>query len=535
MANSLQIEKVLSNRFEFSLNGGTAVSAIYPTLLTNGTKCDFKTSTGANIIKKQNIDVTEITIVDTFGGTGTFTGFNVITLWSKLTELDFWGETSGGGSGGVTTFTGLTDTPSYFGNNGKTLQINTSENKLEAVPFYNYKDLIELDDVSISSLTENKILGVTNVNGTNKVTLVDKPSSGTTYFSAVGQFDYNDLATHTTPLEYTTGDLQLTNDALGEYTFLSQPPYGVTTAWDEGTNTLDLSQLSIGDRVTLRIDLELTTTASNQTSLLKILFAEGTDDEYLQIISNELGFKTAGMHQIELDYTFDIRNNEWRNVPAKILFSSSDDASIVVNGWAIYIIRKSINILDVNDDNFKTLTVSKIQSPLTDESTNDMTVKVGYDGVSNNINAFLFGKDFSKYLDAYKDMIPTNRLALKMFNKTKEISIVSEITEMDYDATGNYMLATMVENTPYTNVSVDDKLEFAISILYLPPVSESGQETFTSTDNQTVFTLSKTYNNISVIVGRVVQIPTVDYTVSGTTVTMTEGVELDQTVTINGF
>ena len=61
---ALQIEKVLSNRFEFSLDGGTVISTIYPRLFTDGTKCHFKTSTGANIIKKQNVDVTEVTVIE---------------------------------------------------------------------------------------------------------------------------------------------------------------------------------------------------------------------------------------------------------------------------------------------------------------------------------------------------------------------------------------------------------------------------------------------------------------------------------------
>ena len=344
---ALQIEKVLANRFEFSLDGGTVVSTIYPRLFTDGNKCDFKTSTGANIIKKQNIDVTEITVIDTFGGSGTFASFtNAIQLWSKLTELDFFGDSSGGG---VTTFAALSDTSTYFGNDGKVPIVNEAENKLDYTTFYNFNQLTQLSDVEIGTLIDGKVLGVTLVGGVPKVTMINKPADGTTYFSAVGGFDYNDLATQTTPLAYVSGDLQLSNDTLGTYTFLSQPPYGITGVWDEVTNTLDFSQLSVGDEVFIRIDINHTTTANNQKTNLYILFGEGTATETKQKICPEIANKDIGTDEIVFTYNFQIRNNEWRTTPAKIIYSSDDSSSIVVNGWHPYIIRKSINILEIDD------------------------------------------------------------------------------------------------------------------------------------------------------------------------------------------
>ena len=529
---ALEIKKVLVNRFEFSLDGGTPVSTIYPRALVYGNTFDFKTVNGANIIKKQNIDVNDITLVDAFGGGSIYNYDNVDELWNKLTELNFWG---GDVSSGITTLVGLSDTPTYYANNGKVLQINEAQNRVDAVPFYNYKDLIELNDVSISALQDGKVLGVTNVDGVSKVTLIDKPTDGTTYFSAVGQFDYNDLATKTTPLPYTSGDLQLTNDTLGEFTHLSQTPYGITSVWDEETNTFDFSQLSIGDRVTLRIDIDLTTTASNQSSLLKILFGEGTDDEYTEVISNELAYKTAGEHQVKVDYTFDIRDNTWGETPAKLLFSSGNSAIVTVNGWAVYIIRKSINILDINDDNFKTLTVAQKASPLVDVVTDLGTVKVGYSATTNKINEVLFGKDFTKYLTAYKDLTD-KKLVLKAYNKTKTLSIVSDISNMEIVG-GSYMRVTLVENTSFYNVSVNDKLEFAVSV-YEEGGSGGGTSSssqgypFIATSGRLTYDLGENHDNVDVWVGRIFNI---NYTYSNGVVTLDEAPEEDSSVYIRGY
>lgn len=343
---ALVIERVLETRFTFTYNGGDVLSSDQNRLFTDGNYCHFKTATGANIIKQQNITFADVEVIDTFGGTGSHTFANISSLWNKLIELKFFEGLATGSGSGATTFLALTDTPVYTGNNGKTLQINTSENRLDAVDFYNFDKFTQLSDVEISSLIANKIVGVNLFGGVPKLTLVDKPTDGTTYFSAVGGFDYADLATQTTPLAYTTGYLQLTNDALGSKTFLSQPPYGVTRFWDEATNTLDFSQLSIGDKVDLNILLFVTTSGANQNTDIKLLLGEGTANEETYFIESFFT-KTAGVTEMDGEISFMIKNNDHKNTPAKILFSSDASASIEVNTWKIYVIRKSINLLEV--------------------------------------------------------------------------------------------------------------------------------------------------------------------------------------------
>lgn len=348
MPNDLRIERVLDTYFDIWINGGEKIRDERPTIRTRGDYVVILSKVGSNLFKEQKILYNEVTVIDTFGGTGTFASFGSIgALWLKLIEVKFIRE-DGSGSSGADLFTQLNDTFPFYGNDGKVGVVDEAQLKLIPTPFYNYNKITQHDDVEISALIHGKLLGIANVGGDPKVVQVNRPKDGTTYFSAVGGFDYNDLATQTTPLSYTSGDLQLTNDTLGDYTFLSQPPFGITSVWDESTNTFDFSQLSIGDEVFLRVHLNVTTTSSNQISGLKLLFGEGTPSEYAQPIDLQIAFKTAGAHNVLRELKFYIGNNDWKNTPAKILFNSDDDANVVVYGWHPYIIRKSINILDVN-------------------------------------------------------------------------------------------------------------------------------------------------------------------------------------------
>lgn len=468
MANSVIIERVLDTYYDISLNGGVKIRDERPTMRAKGDYCIFLSKTGANFIKKQKILFSEVTIIDTFGGTGTFTAFSSMSaLWLKLIEVKFIRE-EGSGSG-ATRFDELSDGFTYFGNDGKIPVVDEDMLKLVPRTFYNYKDLVQLDDVEIPSLTNGKILGVANVGGVNKVVQVNRPADGTTYFSAVGGFDYNDLETQTTPLAYTTGDLQLTNDTLGSYTFLSQPPYGVTRVWDEDTNTFDFSQLSIGDEVFLRLHINLTTTSANQISGLKVLFGEGTANEYEQPIDLGIAFKTAGSHDVLRELKFYIGNNDWKNTPAKLLFNSDANASIVVYGWHPYIIRKSINILDINIQGGS-------DKPPYELATAGQT-DIDIDSSADNVDIFI------------------NR--------------VYQIEGLDYDR--DFDIVTM--NTPLDEDDVIVKRYYT---------EETVKEPFIATEGQTTVTLTSNPRNVDVIKNRVIQTETLDYTKSNNIITFTE-------------
>lgn len=170
---ALQIERVLDTFFEFTLDGGSPIIDTAPSLTFIEGECHFKTKNGANITKEQKIAVDDVTVVDTFGGSGSFNYANILQLISKLEELNFFQDRVTTSVVGATRFDNLQDTFSYIGQNGKIPVINESQQKLVPTEFNNISLLTQLQDVAISSLIENKFLQVKSVDGDLKIVLAD--------------------------------------------------------------------------------------------------------------------------------------------------------------------------------------------------------------------------------------------------------------------------------------------------------------------------------------------------------------------------
>jgi len=145
--SSLVITKESGNLFSLVLDGGEPVRSEQNRLLTKGDFCNFKTANGANIIQKQNILYSEVTIVDG----GSYVPVSVTDLWSKLDIAGFFdGLASGGGGGGVDEFVELLDTfPSYLGRDGQVLIVNESEQKIETqdISLFTPEDETKLDGI----------------------------------------------------------------------------------------------------------------------------------------------------------------------------------------------------------------------------------------------------------------------------------------------------------------------------------------------------------------------------------------------------
>jgi len=277
----------------------------------------------------------------------------------------------------------------------------------------------------------------------------------------VGGFDYEDLATQTTPLNYTTGFLQLTNDILGANTKTNLNPYGVTSVWNDTTDTFDFNQLSIGDEVFLRVHLNLTTTTSNQISGLRLLFAEGTPSQYILPIDLQIYHKTAGLHDLMREISFYIGNEDWRTLPVKLQFNSDANASIKVHGFHPYIIRKSVNILDVNDDNYKTFEIANIEVNLDDTTVADGRISFGYNLATSKINAVLFDAPYSSYIYNYDQLKLIYDFSLNFFDKTNGKSYSSFIT--GFTQIGARYRLDLDETLNYTDYAILDKIEVFIN------------------------------------------------------------------------
>lgn len=110
-----------------------------------------------------------------------------------------------------------------------------------------------------AQLLSNMPLGINAISGQN---LRDNLVSLT---AKTGFFDYNDLATASSPITITggAGATPLTNDELGPFTNKTYPPALITDVWDASGGVFDWSELSLGDMVDIRLDLEVTIASTN--------------------------------------------------------------------------------------------------------------------------------------------------------------------------------------------------------------------------------------------------------------------------------
>ena len=143
---SLIITKESGNFFSLVLDGGTPIISEQNRLTTFGNLCNFKTANGANLILKQNVLVTEITVI----ASGTFTFTTVAQLWNKLIEIGFFDGVTNSGSGStIDRFDELVDTFQYLGRDGQVLVVNESQLKLDtqAITLFTAQDKIKLDGI----------------------------------------------------------------------------------------------------------------------------------------------------------------------------------------------------------------------------------------------------------------------------------------------------------------------------------------------------------------------------------------------------
>jgi len=178
--------------------------------------------------------------------------------------------------------------------------------------------------------------------------------SGEQLVNAMGWFDYNDLATHTTPLDVVANtELILTNDALGENTNLTNAPFNVFSVWD--ADKFNFNQLGIGDVLKLRVDLNLTTDANNAHYKLVLRLAEGTAGEFDLQIGTGSFKNTVSNENICNEISFYIGNNLVKENAGRIILISDTNGEVSVNGWFIEILRKGVNVfnVDVNDSYLK--------------------------------------------------------------------------------------------------------------------------------------------------------------------------------------
>lgn len=148
-----------------------------------------------------------------------------------------------------------------------------------------------------------------------------------------GVVDYNDLATQSTPLVLVSDTIKIiTNDMLGPSTNRALLPEGVTDIWDSSNNQFDWADLKIGDWITIRIDLEITTSSPNTQVHTDMILSVGDLNYAINI--NTSFFKSSGVHSIfgyTMLYMGDLTT---LNNPARLEIVADGASTLIVNGWA---------------------------------------------------------------------------------------------------------------------------------------------------------------------------------------------------------
>lgn len=266
--------------------------------------------------------------------------------------------------------------------------------------------------------------------------ILNKPPS---LYSAFGYFHYADLDTQTTPLSLSPSDpLQLINDTLGAFTNEDQAPYGISGVWDKPTDSLDFSQLSVGDAVLFRADLSILTTSVNQNLQLYIKFGIGTPSEYDLLIDSWNEKSVVTFKHFLKDVSFSIDNEDWRTAPAKIYILSDSDGKVKVNGWYIPIIRKSVNLIDFYSDPSKQDKLTEVNfgefidgldSKTDIKDDDEFIISDSEDSLKSKKTRFL---DLKTKLKSYFD---TFYLSLSVFDNFVEVLFDSLDNKLDKDFT----------------------------------------------------------------------------------------------------
>lgn len=154
----------------------------------------------------------------------------------------------------------------------------------------------------------------------------------------IGVVDYSDNATQTTPINVAANTpVYLTNDTLGAFTNRAYLPEGVTDVWDSSLNQFDFSELSLGDVVDIRLDLEITTTTANQVGSIVLELGIGGASYDIPFISTTV--KTAGSHPLNRFNSVYMGDNNTLLNSAKFRVESDASATVKVNGWYCKIIK----------------------------------------------------------------------------------------------------------------------------------------------------------------------------------------------------
>lgn len=159
---------------------------------------------------------------------------------------------------------------------------------------------------------------------------------------ASGIYDYQDLATASTPISLATPDTwyTLTNDGLGPNTNTTYGLTGVADVWDSSINSFDFSGLDLGDSVDIRMSIDVISGTNNQDFDVSLFVNDGGGGQYTLPFISQQSFKTPGTKSLIRFNSIYIGDDNTRNNPARFKIKSSAAGSVIVIGWYCRVIKR---------------------------------------------------------------------------------------------------------------------------------------------------------------------------------------------------
>lgn len=153
----------------------------------------------------------------------------------------------------------------------------------------------------------------------------------------IGVEDYNDAATATTPISLASAGVYygLTNDGAGPATNKTYKIPGFPDIWNVATNQFSFTHLALGDTVDFRVDIEITTSASNHEITLALELGIGSAAPYTLEVDTRT-YKNAGTYRLISMFPIYLGDTTTKDYPARFVIKSDATGDTVkVNGWYV--------------------------------------------------------------------------------------------------------------------------------------------------------------------------------------------------------
>lgn len=157
----------------------------------------------------------------------------------------------------------------------------------------------------------------------------------------MGVYDYDDAATASSAIALTSAntDYELTNDGAGSNTNLTYALPEAANIWNTSTNRFDFSDLSLGDTIDIRLDIEVTTSNANTAVTVNLEMGVGGTTFSIPFIT-VTNFKTAGTYRMTRFNSIYLGSANAKDNPARFLIQADNTgATVEVIGWYCRVLR----------------------------------------------------------------------------------------------------------------------------------------------------------------------------------------------------